>query len=346
MSFASHFYGLTPLYTPKDIAADVVAVTGLAGHAYGSWRNRQTHIMWLKDFLPNDIKNVRITTYGYNTRLSKNKLDIGQLEDHKRDFISELEIARHEDKTLLESKANQEYRHILDSTYGVMLFGAPIGGLRTSELKEMVKAELEPGDVQEMKIKLLEQLGEESYFPETQRDSLRHISNKFKVLDDGSTKRDGSNAEMVTRHSARLYGPSEITHPVSEDHTNMVKFAVEGDKTYRWVVDDMKKWMKAINKRGRGKRTTIFQMRLWIIIMPLLILLVGHLMGGGRLGLIREYGVSSEGTVLGATFLGFQKNSGVRESSVMPLDAVQAAQNGGSSQPKGMDFVNKFQIPF
>ncbi|KAF8241752.1 hypothetical protein K440DRAFT_621749 [Wilcoxina mikolae CBS 423.85] len=37
----SHFYDLTPLNTPEgDIVADVVAVMGLAGHAFGSWRNR------------------------------------------------------------------------------------------------------------------------------------------------------------------------------------------------------------------------------------------------------------------------------------------------------------------
>ncbi|KAF8542620.1 hypothetical protein BDD12DRAFT_802693 [Trichophaea hybrida] len=62
----SHFDDLTPLNTPDD---NIVAVTGLAGHAYGSWRNRKTHQMWLKDFLPHDIKNVRIMSYGYNSNL-------------------------------------------------------------------------------------------------------------------------------------------------------------------------------------------------------------------------------------------------------------------------------------
>ena len=76
----------------------MVAVTGLAGHAYGSWRNRRTHRMWLQDFLPKDIKNIRITTYGYNTRLTKNSLDMSRLEDHKRHLISQLEIVRYEDK--------------------------------------------------------------------------------------------------------------------------------------------------------------------------------------------------------------------------------------------------------
>ncbi|KAF8535736.1 hypothetical protein BDD12DRAFT_326422 [Trichophaea hybrida] len=38
----SHFYDLTPLNSPEgSIVADVVAVTGLAGHAFGSWRSRE-----------------------------------------------------------------------------------------------------------------------------------------------------------------------------------------------------------------------------------------------------------------------------------------------------------------
>src|SRR5437588_686041 len=40
------FIGLTPLNTPQEpILAHVVAVTGLAGHAFGSWSS-SLHQMW------------------------------------------------------------------------------------------------------------------------------------------------------------------------------------------------------------------------------------------------------------------------------------------------------------
>jgi hypothetical protein len=73
----------------------VIAVTGLAGHAFGSWRNRETHQMWLKDFLPYDVKNMRIMTYGYDSRLVGNDgATEMRLLDFQRHFIEQLQNAR------------------------------------------------------------------------------------------------------------------------------------------------------------------------------------------------------------------------------------------------------------
>jgi len=53
--------------------ASIVAVTGLAGNAYGSWGARKPPRMWLRDFLPSDLREqgcaVRILTFGYDTAL-------------------------------------------------------------------------------------------------------------------------------------------------------------------------------------------------------------------------------------------------------------------------------------
>jgi len=72
----------------------VVAVTGLAGHAFGSWRNRDTCKMWLKDFLPEDVKNVRIMTYGYDSSLVRGVKSETRLVDYRRNFIQQLENSR------------------------------------------------------------------------------------------------------------------------------------------------------------------------------------------------------------------------------------------------------------
>ncbi|KAF8542993.1 hypothetical protein BDD12DRAFT_875508 [Trichophaea hybrida] len=77
-----HFHYLTPLNTPGNVVADVIAVTGLAGHAFGSWRNSEAGNMWLKDFLPEDIKGIRIMTYGYNSSLTENVTD--EFLDYRR----------------------------------------------------------------------------------------------------------------------------------------------------------------------------------------------------------------------------------------------------------------------
>jgi len=76
----------------KRLVCSVVAVTGLAGHAFGSWRSRKTRDMWLKDYLPEDIKHIRIMTYGYNSSLVEGN-DV-RLSDHRRHFIQQLENCR------------------------------------------------------------------------------------------------------------------------------------------------------------------------------------------------------------------------------------------------------------
>jgi hypothetical protein len=72
----------------------VVAVTGLAGHALESWRSRETHELWLQDFLPNDVKNIRIMIYGYDSNLAGGEKSDMRLVDYRRNFIQQLENSR------------------------------------------------------------------------------------------------------------------------------------------------------------------------------------------------------------------------------------------------------------
>ena len=48
--------------------SSIIAVTGLAGHAFGSWAHSPKE-MWLRDDLPSALPNVRIITYGYPSSL-------------------------------------------------------------------------------------------------------------------------------------------------------------------------------------------------------------------------------------------------------------------------------------
>ena len=76
-----------------SIYHSVVAVTGLAGHAFESWRNGESNRMWLQEFLPDNIRGIRIMTYGYNTELvgtSTGRL----LLDHRRDLVQQIESVR------------------------------------------------------------------------------------------------------------------------------------------------------------------------------------------------------------------------------------------------------------
>jgi hypothetical protein len=72
------------------IKCSVIAVTGLAGHAFGSWRNRETQAMWLRDFLPKDVRNIRIMTYGY----LDDDTSCENFEQYRTDLLQAISLSR------------------------------------------------------------------------------------------------------------------------------------------------------------------------------------------------------------------------------------------------------------
>ena len=87
------FYGFTPLYTPEgQINVDIIAITGLAGHAFGSW-STPTQKMWLRDFLPRDIPRARILLYGYDSHIV-NSQSRSILADFSSNFIAKFSAMR------------------------------------------------------------------------------------------------------------------------------------------------------------------------------------------------------------------------------------------------------------
>lgn len=45
---------------------------GLGSHAIGSWKSPSGNDVWLRDYLPDDVSNIRVLLYGYNTSLLGN----------------------------------------------------------------------------------------------------------------------------------------------------------------------------------------------------------------------------------------------------------------------------------
>ena len=76
------------------ILNSIIAVTGLAGHAFGSWRSRDGSCMWLRDFLPTSIPNARIITYGYDTKLPGSQSTATILELSKK-LLESVKVIRH-----------------------------------------------------------------------------------------------------------------------------------------------------------------------------------------------------------------------------------------------------------
>ena len=76
----------------------VIAITGLGGHAFGSWRGSFStecpldRPMWLRDFLPQRFPNARVMTYGYDSSLRVS--NGANITDYRRGFIQCLRNSR------------------------------------------------------------------------------------------------------------------------------------------------------------------------------------------------------------------------------------------------------------
>lgn len=75
--------------------SSIIAISGLGGHAFGSFKERDGEHMWLRDALPHNITNEsgerisRIIVYGYESRLP-NSDSFQNLEDLGTSLHSDL----------------------------------------------------------------------------------------------------------------------------------------------------------------------------------------------------------------------------------------------------------------
>jgi len=61
----------------------LVAVHGIKGHPYNTWTHPNGE-KWLEDYLPKDLPNTRIMTFGYNSQIFTSS------KGHVNDFAEQL----------------------------------------------------------------------------------------------------------------------------------------------------------------------------------------------------------------------------------------------------------------
>ncbi|KAI9762573.1 MAG: hypothetical protein M4579_000376 [Chaenotheca gracillima] len=131
---------------------DVVAVHGLQGGALKTWRHGDGS-MWLQDFLPTEIDDARIMTFGYESRIAFSK-SAANLEEKALDLLNLLgpkrDRDRHNDsrprpivfichslggivvkKALVlahERSSDRFYKDVLDNTKAIAFIGVPHKG--------------------------------------------------------------------------------------------------------------------------------------------------------------------------------------------------------------------------
>ncbi|KAL7267903.1 hypothetical protein RUND412_009495 [Rhizina undulata] len=255
-----NFYGFTQLYDVEEtgIIADIVAVTGLGGHAYGSWRGKETKKMWLRDFLAHDLPNCRTMIYGYNSNLKSRGFHT--LKDYKKEFLQEIARIRTSEESLVEAATKKGEKiafvgneYLVAATCAVMFFGTPHRGILMEDVRKMleddnrhpriglldeIESELNLKPYLKEFIKLAENFKVVSFYERLQTAEVaKNLQNKY--------TRSGKFKSTLDTDSAVLHLPDHLeeTIPVNADHTSIVKFEYK-DRTYEAVVKRVHQYME------------------------------------------------------------------------------------------------------
>ncbi|KAL8783807.1 MAG: hypothetical protein Q9195_009274 [Heterodermia aff. obscurata] len=229
----SDFHGFTPLTNPTEpIAADIIAVTGLAAHAFGSWAHSARN-MWLRDYLPRDIKNARVMV-------------LCDINGSINIYSSRLPVR------------------------SIIFLGAPHKGLEIRALETLVKTQ--PGEdiVRELKAEspTLTELNDKFRYVAENIDILtcyEMIPTKTAMqMEDGSWKKEGPPEMMVSLDSARQWYPREKLVACNADHTQIAKLKRGENSIYPSVKFAIKQAMLSASdlySEVKSKQNEMIQLR-------------------------------------------------------------------------------------
>ncbi|KAF3002276.1 hypothetical protein E8E15_000969 [Penicillium rubens] len=283
INFDCHFFGFTQLYTldeNKPVDADIIAIAGLDGHAYGSWQGRgNLGRMWLRDFLSKDLPRCRTMIYGYNSKLSSHGVDT--ILDYGRELMEEIKKIRNTKELqqrplvfiahsfggiimahcLVRAIQTMEEDHpaitsLHRATYGMILFAIPHKGLVMDDIQQMLA-----GDKSHPREQLLRQISSKSDVLIHQVADFRNLIRDRKVVslyemkqtrrlvldsESGRWKRTGDFMTTVGADSALLQLPdhAEDKVPLHADHSIIVKFDKRDAPGYRTALDRLRQFSK------------------------------------------------------------------------------------------------------
>ncbi|KAL7913986.1 hypothetical protein GGI35DRAFT_475827 [Trichoderma velutinum] len=298
LSVEREFIGLTTLYEPpaRDHKIDVIALSGLGGHAFGSFKERGGTHMWLRDSLPGHLTSetdnrpmARVMIYGYESAVAQSK-NMQNLEDLATAFHSSLLalaagpttrpiiLVGHSlggliiKQTLISLARSTipDDQKLIRAVYGVIFFGTPHDGMDISSLIPMV------GDgPNRFLIESISRINSQIISIQ-QRDFHYALGKKgdsevfcfYETLESPTAQRDkrgewkmiGPTAVLVTKSSATHCRPwedgSENICAIARTHSNMVKFGPH-DPEYRNVFLRIRGLSRrAIRVRDRLQTTT------------------------------------------------------------------------------------------
>ncbi|CAG7933708.1 unnamed protein product, partial [Penicillium olsonii] len=283
VNFDCHFFGFTQLYAPDEnepVFADIIAIAGLDGHAYGSWQGRgNLGRMWLRDFLSKDLPQCRTMIYGYNSKLSSHGVDT--ILDYGRELMEEIKKIRNTKELqqrplifiahsfggiimahcLVRAIQTMEEDHpairsLHRATYGMILFAIPHKGLVMDDIQQMLA-----GDHSHPRGQLLQQISSKSDLLIHQLADFKNLIRDRRVVsfyeteqtrrlvldsESGRWKRTGDFMTTVGADSALLQLPDHVEDkvPLHADHSMVVKFDTRNAAGYRTALDKLRQFSK------------------------------------------------------------------------------------------------------
>ncbi|KZL75278.1 ankyrin repeat-containing protein [Colletotrichum tofieldiae] len=288
-----NFEGITPLHDDSEsVDVDIIAVPGLGSHALGSWRAPDGDDVWLRDFLPRNIPNIRVLLYGYNTMLpsSRSKQSI---EDLGGTLLEQIIAFRTRDGTSLRPivfighslggllikealvrahrKPNDASSQFLQTCYGLIFFGVPNLGLRNEQLITLVRGQPNEPLVNDLLVDddsepsaFLKRLGDQ--FSELCEGHCRvvnfyecRLSPTIQLTQSGQWQKTGPPSLLVTRNSATCTGlvvmAKEDNIPLDTDHSGLVKYQSISQGFYLVVADRIGRLVDETKKEVTGRKS-------------------------------------------------------------------------------------------
>ncbi|KAF3896736.1 LipA and NB-ARC domain-containing protein [Trichophyton interdigitale] len=265
-------YGLTVLHSPEkteDIVFDLVAVHGLNGDAFMSWRHRDTGVMWLKDLLPASLPNARIMTFGYNSKFTNFTGDqdlrcicetlLAEIVDLRANVspMRPVVFVCHSlggiiVKKALSIRTVDSRTAIQDATYGILFLATPNDGsdlATTGRAIAKFATMISPLNPAQNLLDILRV--DSSTLLEIREDFLQrvpklHIVSFYEIY---STSFGLFNTHIIKRRSARLLVPGEVNINLYADHRNICRFSSADDRNFRPVVSQLIQFYRDIKAK-------------------------------------------------------------------------------------------------
>ncbi|KAM5342890.1 hypothetical protein ACJ41O_013856 [Fusarium nematophilum] len=255
--YTCKFDGITPLYEDQNGAdVDIIAVPGLGSHALGSWKSPNSDDVWIRDFLPKDVPNIRVLLYGYDTVLP-GSLSKQSIEDLGGALLEQIIAFRAKDGTshrpiifighslggLLIKEALVRARRrpsdansdLSKASYGLLFFGVPNLGLRNDQLRTLVRGQPNEALIHDL---LVDNDSEPSAFLKRLADQFSESCKGHYRLDKaGQWRKTGPPSLLVTEKSTTSTGlvamAEEDNIALNTDHSGLVKYdsSNQGDYT-------------------------------------------------------------------------------------------------------------------